>query len=39
MTTVDFTEAARRALLPTMPDALAAAVETGEEVWDSDGLR
>lgn len=35
----DDTEAARRALVPTMPAELAARVEAGETVWDTDAMR
>lgn len=35
----DNTEAARRALLPTMPAELAARIEAGEQVWTTDELR
>jgi hypothetical protein len=34
----DDTEAARRALVPTMPAELAARVEAGETVWDTAEL-
>lgn len=35
----DPTEAARRELLPTMPDELRAVVARGERVWSTDELR
>jgi hypothetical protein len=35
----DETEQARRELLPTMPAELAAALERGEEVWDTAAMQ
>lgn len=35
----DSTEAIRRAMTPDMPHQLRAAIDAGEPVWDTDGLR
>jgi hypothetical protein len=35
----DPTEAARRALLPTMPDELRSRIQAGEQVWDTIEMR
>lgn len=34
----DETEAARRALLPTMPTELQARLDAGEQVWDTEQM-
>lgn len=35
----DPTEGARRALIPTMPAELAARVEAGEQIWDTQTMQ
>lgn len=39
MGVTDRTEAARRAMLPGMPDELRARIDAGEQVWDTAAMQ